>query len=51
MQKHLSVIWKFLLNVSSSSCVYVQLFHFNGNEKNLFIDIKVKSLNLHIGAW
>ncbi len=31
--------------------VYVQLFHFNGNEKNIFIAIKVKLLNLHIGAW
>ncbi len=30
--------------------VYVQLFHFNGNEKNLFIAIKMKLLNLHIGA-
>ncbi len=28
--------------------VYVQLFDFNGNEKNLFIAIKVKLLNLHM---
>ncbi len=35
----------------SQAPVYVQLFHFNGNEKNLFIAIKVKWLNLHIGAW
>ncbi len=31
--------------------VYVQLFHFNCNELNLFIAIKVKLLNLHIGAY
>ncbi len=31
--------------------VYVQLFHFNSNEKNLFIAIKVKLLNLHIRVW
>ncbi len=37
--------------ILSGSYVYAQLFHFNGNEKNLFIGIKVKLLNLHIGAW
>ncbi len=35
----------------SGSYVYVQLFHFNGKEKNLFIATKAKLLNLHIGAW
>ncbi len=39
--------WAFFLG----SYVYVLLFHFNGNKKNLFIAIKVKLLNLHIGAW
>ncbi len=29
----------------SGSCVYVKLFHFNGNEKNLFNATKVKLLN------
>ncbi len=43
MQKPLSALF-------SGSYVYAQLFHFNGNEKNLFIGIKVKLLNLHIGA-
>ncbi len=28
----------------------VNFFHFNGNEKNLLISIKVKLLNLHIGV-
>ncbi len=37
--------------ISFISYVYVQLFHFNGNENNLFIAVKVKLLNLHIGAW
>ncbi len=31
--------------------LFVQLFHFNGNENNPFIAIKVKLLNLHIAAW
>ncbi len=30
--------------------MFVQLFHFNGNENNLFVAIKVKLLNLHIGV-
>ncbi len=53
MQKPLSAVWNFLLKLSffSGSYVYVQLFHFNGNEKNLFIAIKVKLLNLHTQAW
>ncbi len=53
MQKPLSAIWNFLLKWAffSSSYVYVQLFHFNSNDKHLFIAINVKVLNLHIGAW
>ncbi len=31
-------------------CFHVQFFHFNGNEKNAFIGVKVKLLNLHIGV-
>ncbi len=31
--------------------MFVQLFHFNGDENNLFIAVKVKLLNLHIGTW
>ncbi len=52
MQKPLSSIWNFLLKWAflSGSYVYVQLFHLKGNEKNLFIAIKVKWLNLHIGT-
>ncbi len=44
MQKTKSAIWNFLLKWAffSGSYVYVQLFHFNGDEKNLFIAIKVK---------
>ncbi len=38
MQKPISVI------IFSGSYVYVELFHFNGNENNLFIAIKVKLL-------
>ncbi len=46
------VLLKFLLKLVffSGFFVYVQLFHFNGKERNLFIAIKVKLLNLHIGA-
>ncbi len=53
MQKPLSAIWNCLLKWAflSGSYVYVQLFHINDNENNLFFAIKVKSLNLHIGAW
>ncbi len=48
-----SAVWKFLLKSAFflGSYVYVQLFHFNGNENNLFIAIKVQLLNLHIGVW
>ncbi len=50
MQKPLSAIWNFLLYLVffSGSYVYVQLFHFNSNENNIFIAIKMKLLNLHI---
>ncbi len=41
--------WVFFFFFFYVSYVYVQVFHFNGNEKNLFIAIKVKILNLHIG--
>ncbi len=53
MQKPLSAVWNFLLKLAffSQAPVFVKLFHFNGNENNLFIAIKVKLLNLHIGAW
>ncbi len=27
--------------LSSGSSIYVQLFHFNGNENNLFIQLKL----------
>ncbi len=33
--------------IFSGSYVYFQLFHFNGNENNLLIAIKVKLLNLY----
>ncbi len=38
-----SAIWNFLLKWAFflGSYVYVLLFHFNGNKKNLFIAIKV----------
>ncbi len=53
MQKPLSSVWNFLLKWEflSGSYVYVPLSHLKGSEKNLFIAIKVKLLNLHIGAW
>ncbi len=41
MQKPLSAIWNFLLKLAFLS---------GSNEKNLFIAIKVKLLNLHIGV-
>ncbi len=31
--------------------IYVKLFHFNCIEKDLYIDIRIHLLNLHIGAW
>ncbi len=48
-----STVYIFLLKLSffSGSCVYVHLFYFNGQKKNLYITIKVKLLNLRIGAW
>ncbi len=48
MQKPLRAIWNCFF---SGSYVYVQLFHFNGNENNLLIAIKVKLLKLHVRAW
>ncbi len=48
MQKPLRAIWNCFF---SGSYVYVQLFHFNGNENNLLIAIKVNLLQLHVGAW
>ncbi len=53
MQNPLTAVWISFLKLAlfSGSYVYVQLFHFNGNEKNIFIAIKVKLLNLHIEAW
>ncbi len=41
----------YLFILLSGSYVYIQIFHFNGHENNLFIAIKVKLLNLHIEAW
>ncbi len=46
MQKPLSAIW-FL----SGSYIYVQLFHFNCIENDLYIAIWGKLLNLNIAAW
>ncbi len=43
----LSAIWNFLVKWAFFSGVYVQLFHYNGNEKNIFIAIKVKLPNPH----
>ncbi len=53
MQKPLNAIWNFLLKLAflSGSCIYVQLFHFNCIEKDLYIAITVKLMNLNIGAW
>ncbi len=53
MQKPLSAVLKFLLKwaILSGSCIYVQLFHFNCIEKDIYIAIKVKLLNPHTRAW
>ncbi len=53
MQKPLSAVWNFLLKCAffSRSYIYVQLFHLNCIEKDLYIAIKVKLLKLNIGAW
>ncbi len=41
----LSAVWIFLLKCDFfSRCIYVQLFHLNCIEKDLYIDIKVKLL-------
>ncbi len=44
MQKPLSAIWNFLLKWAFLSCsyIYVQLFHFNCIEKDLYIAISSK---------
>ncbi len=40
MQKPLNAIWKFLLKWAFlSGYVYVQQFHLQGNENNLFVAI------------
>ncbi len=53
MQKPLSAIWNFLLKWAflSGSYIYVQLFQINCIEKDLYIAIRVKLLNLNIAAW
>ncbi len=53
IQKPLSAIWNVLLKwaILSGSYIYVQFFHFNCIEKHLYIAIRVKLLNLNIGAW
>ncbi len=35
----------------SGSYIYVQLFYFNCIEKDLYIAIRVRLLNLNIAAW
>ncbi len=53
MQNPLSDVWNFLLKIAflSGTYIYVQLFHFNCIEIDLYIAITVKWLNLNIGAW
>ncbi len=53
MQKPLNFIWNFLIKLAflSGSYIYVQLFHFNCIEKDLYIAIRVQLLNLNIAAW
>ncbi len=53
MQKPLNAIWNFLLKWAflSGPYIYVQLFHFNCIEKDLYFAIRVKLLNLNIAAW
>ncbi len=49
MQKPLSATLNVLVNLKFSQAqIFIQLFHFNGIENNLFSAIKVKLLNLHI---
>ncbi len=45
--------WNFLLKLAfiSGSYIYIQLFHFNCIENDIYIAIRVKLLNLNIGAW
>ena len=40
------VKWAFF----SALYIYVQLFHFKGNENNVFVTIKGKSLSPHTGV-
>ncbi len=44
MQKPLSAVWNILLKGAflSDCYIYVQLFHFNCTEKDLYIEIRVK---------
>ncbi len=53
LQKPLSDAWNFLLKLPflSGSNIYVQIFYFNCIENDLYIDIRVKWLNLNIEAW
>ncbi len=53
MQKPLSAIWIFLLKFEffSRSYIYVQLFHLNCIEKNLYIVIKLKLLERFKVIW
>ncbi len=53
MQKLLSTVWNIFLKWAFllGSYIYVQLFNFNCIEKDLYIAIRVKLLNLNIGAW
>ncbi len=45
-----SAIWNFLQKCAFLSYIYVQLFHFNYIEKELYISITIQLLNL-IGGW
>ncbi len=52
MQKPLSAVWNYHLKWGflAGSYVYAKLFHFNCIEKDLYIAIRVKWLNLNRGA-
>ncbi len=53
MQKPLCAIWNVNLKWAfvSGSYIYVQLFHFNCIENDLYIAIRVKLLIINTGAW
>ncbi len=53
MQNPLSAVWIFHLKLAffSRSYVYVQLFHLNFIEKDLYIAIKVKLLEIFKVIW